>query len=692
MDDYYIYVPLTASALAIAVLATHAVGLMKRSPGSATMIEVSSAIQAGARAFLRLFYSRLAWLFLVVFAIFFVSGQIWRDSGLRWRASVALLIGMLSSALAIGVAVWFSTHVGARAAESSRTGGIKGALKVALGAGSIASLAGVGFALLGLSAAWSVSSTNRFQFTILAAFAFGSAIAALMARVSGGIHAATCDIGADIVAAGNEGFDQADLRNPATIADQVGDHLSGIAGLIADVMDSIIAAVIAAILAAAFFRLQARAIMLPLLLVSAGLICTLIGFAFIRAFARNDPRRALVNGAWATTVLFVCAAAGITLAIGDIRMPPNVFGIGWFSNAWVIVGRGHILAAVLIGVVAGRLIAISTDYFTAMRYRPAHRVSLASQSGPVLTAIQGQRVGMMSCIFSAVVVGVAILAAHNQAGFFGIVLAAVGVVSTLGMSAALIACDPIADNACAIAEMARLDRSVREITDILDSVGNNISAIGRGLSSGVAALACAAVVTVFAVVAHGRSGPAQVVHVAAGLLIGGAIPYLVAAKISGAVGATASAILDEARRQLAEIPGLAEGKGLPDAAQINEIATRRSIRAALAVTSLVIALPIAVGAIGGMQALAGTIAGALVSGLMLGTQSVNTGSALGHSKKFIEEGLLGGEGSQAHDASRIGDQIGDALKDAIGPAMNMVMKLLAITALLILPLLREWAK
>lgn len=682
MDDYYIYVSLAAGALAILVAAFHALGLMKRSPGNATMIEISTAIQSGARAFLRRYSTRLAYLSAFIFSLFFVAGRIWHDSGMKWRACMAFLVGVLCSALAVWAGVWFSTRSGSRAAEAARTGGIKGALKIALGVGAVASLAAVGLAILGLCAAYSISLGNRYHVTILAAFAFGSSMAALLARVSGGIHAASCHIGSDIVAGSHDDFSQDDLRNPAAIANHVGNHLSGIAGMCADVMDSLIASVVAALLLAAFFHLQQRIVILPMLLVSAGLLCTIVGFVFIRVFARNDPRRALIDGAWATTVLFVLAAAGIVCAIGDIRTAGFTFTIG----------KWHALAAVLTGVVAGRLIAISSDYFTSIRYRPTRRVALASQSGPVLAAIQGQRVGMMSCIFPAIVLAAAILVAHGQAGLFGIALAAVGIVATLGMSAALIACAPIADNARGISEMARLDRSVREITDILDAVGNNISAIGRGLSNGVAALAAAAIIIVFAMQARGRAGEIDILRMAAGLLVGGAIPWLIAAKIGGALGATVSALLAEARRQLLEIPGLAEGKGEPDYAQVGEIAAHRSTRAALAVALLLIVLPIAAGAVFGLQLLAGMIAGALVSGLMLGSQSVNTGSALDHSRKFIEEGLLGGQGSEAHDAARIGDQFGDTLKDAIGPAMNTVIKFLAIAALLILPLLREWSR
>ncbi len=676
MDDYYIYVPLGAGALAILIAAIQAVSLVKRSPGNATMIEISTAIDAGVRAFLRHYASRLALAGAVAFGLCFTAGSLWRDSGLKWRSCMAFLIGMVCSALAAWVGARIAAHGGSRAAEAARTGGIKGALKVALGVGVSASMTGIGLALLGLCAAYSIALGNRYHATILAAFAFGSALAALLARAACGIHAASCDIGADTITGGNSDFSENDTRNPAVIADHAGDLLTGVAGLMADIMDSLVSAVVAAMLLADLHRLPQRVVILPMLLVAAGLLCTLAGFVFIRLFARNDPRRALINGAWAATVLFLPAAAAVAWATGDVRI----------GGSGVTIGKWHILLAVLTGVAAGRLIAISSDYFTSIRFRPTRRVALACQSGPVLTAIQGQRVGMMSSVLPACVLAAAILVAHDQAGFLGIALAAVGIVATLGMSAALVACAPIADNACGIAEMARLDRSVREITDILDTVGNNISAIVRGLASGAAALAAVALILIFELMARGHT-----LHMTAGLLVGGAIPWFVAARISGAVGASAAALIAEARRQLQEIPGLAEGKGEPDWAQVNEIAVRRAMRAALVIAAILAVLPVAIGALFGLPLLAGMMAGALISGLTLGSQSANTGSTLDHAKKFIEEGLLGGQGSEAHDAARIGDQFGDALKGAVGPALNTVIKLLAIAALLAVPLLRAWS-
>lgn len=681
MDDYYIYVPLGAGALAILIAAIQAVSLVKRSPGNATMIEISTAIDAGVRAFLRHYASRLALAGAVAFGLCFTAGSLWRDSGLKWRSCMAFLIGMVCSALAAWVGARIAAHGGSRAAEAARTGGIKGALKVALGVGMSASLTGVGMALLGLCAAYSIALGNRYHATILAAFAFGSALAALLARAACGIHAASCDIGADTITGGNADFSENDTRNPAVIADHAGDLLTGVAGLVADIMDSLVGAVVAAMLLADLQRLPQRVVVLPMLLVAAGLLCTLAGFVFIRLFARNDPRRALINGAWAATVLFLPAAAAVAWATGDVRL----------GGSGVTIGKWHILLAVMTGVAAGRLIAISSDYFTSIRFRPTRRVALACQSGPVLTAIQGQRVGMMSSVLPACVLAAAILVAHDQAGFLGIALAAVGIVATLGLSAALVACAPIADNACGIAEMARLDRSVREITDILDAVGNNISAIVRGLAGGAAALAALALIMTFVLLARGRAGAADILRMTAGLLVGGAIPWFVAARISGAVGASAAALIAEARRQLQEIPGLAEGKGEPDWAQVNEIAVRRAMRAALVIAAIVAVLPVAIGALFGLPLLAGMMAGALISGLTLGSQSANTGSTLDHAKKFIEEGLLGGQGSEAHDAARIGDQFGDALKGAVGPALNTVIKLLAIAALLAVPLLRAWS-
>ncbi|MCE5230365.1 sodium/proton-translocating pyrophosphatase [bacterium] len=681
MDDYYIYVPLAGGALAIVVVVLLAIDLMKRSPGNATMIEISSAIQAGSRAFLRSHFIQLVCLTASMLGLILI-GKLWRDSGLNWRAVAAMLIGTGGSALVGWVAMWFATHANARAMEAARTGGVKGSLRVALGGGGLIGLAAAGVSLLSLCAVWRISFVHhRHSITVIAAYALGASIAALPARLAGGIHAKAADIGADLARAFGADYEADDLRNPVSLADQLGDNLAGVFAMIADLMESYACALVAALAIGLSMRLPERMLALPLLLAAAGIACTIAGIVIIRLLAGHDPRRIVINGAWATAILFMFAAAGVVSLTGDI------------SSAQHAIGKWHALIAIVVGTVCGGIVGSASDYFASSRWSPARRVAAMGQAGPALNVIESMRLGAMSCMIPAIVLAAAMLVAWEAAGVYGIALAAVGMVATAGMSAALNACAPIADNACGISEMARHDRSVREITGILDSIGNTAATIGKGYAGASAALASAALIIGFVLVSRiypqlGGGLP----YVVAGLLVGAALPGLIGSMICGAVASTATAIVAEARRQLAEIPGIDEGKGQPDYAHVNELATRRALRAALIPAAVLIALPIALGAIFGAEMVAGLIVGAVIGGLITGFQAIHTGGALDHAKKYIEEGMLGGLGSAAHESARIGDSIGDALKDAAGPAMFNVMKLTAVLSLVIAALLRAWAK
>ena len=688
-NSLLIWFPFLGGIAAIGTLIWLAMDLMKKSRGNALMIEISDAIQIGAKAFLRREYIYIA-LFVAVVSVLLWGAGVWKpESGLSIHTSIAFIIGAACSAIAGYIGMSVATRANSRTAEAAREGGVKGALGVAISGGAVMGLGVVGISLLGLCLTWFLfwnpNEMGR-STAIINGYAMGASLVALFARSGGGIYTKGADMGADLVGKVEAGIPEDDPRNPATIADNVGDNVGDVAGLGSDLMESYVEAIIAAMAIAVGLTFvvpgeMIGTIMLPMLIATLGVFASIVGIFYIRAFAKNDPQKALMNGTYVAAGLTIAGTAVIVWLVGsDFTSPRGSFtkwGVFW---------------ATVVGVLAGGMIGFVSEYYTSHKYRPTQRIAENSRSGPALTVVEGLSVGMMSCTIPTIVLAIAIGLAYYAAGYFGIAMAAFGMLATTGIIVSVDSYGPIADNAGGIAEMAHLDRSVREITDNLDAVGNTTAAIGKGFAIGSAAFAATGLLVAFIATAEisledlALSDP----HILGGLLVGAMFPYFFSSMLFGAVSKAAYAMIEEVRRQLRTIPGIMEGKAKPDYAQCVDIATKGAIKGMLLPGGIAIALPVFVGFLFGPELLTGLLIGSLVSGLMIGIQMANSGGAMDNAKKFIEEGNFGGKGSEAHKAAVVGDTVGDPLKDTVGPSINILIKLMAVIALVIAPLLRNW--
>jgi K(+)-stimulated pyrophosphate-energized sodium pump len=680
-DVVWIWIALGAGLAALILAYYYAGQVMSAPQGSDRMKEISAAISEGANAFLRREYTWVAIFVAVLTILIFVL----LDWG-WWAGGVAYIFGAALSAFAGFVGMRVATAANARTTEAARTGGIEKALPLAFRGGAVMGFTVAGLGLAGFAGAYLffVEWLDVEQsFDVIAAVGLGASSIALFARVGGGIYTKAADIGADLVGKVEAGIPEDDPRNPATIADNVGDNVGDVAGMGADLFESYVGSLVAPIVfAAAVFGGTAfitEAIVYPLAIAAVGMGASIIGSFLVRPTGGNLAA-ALHRG---TNAAMVLAAIG-TLIITFLLFDGEAGVENWLG----------LFLAVLIGLVVGYLIGKLSEYFTSDQYRIVKEIAQQAETGPATVVLAGIAEGKRSAAFSVVVVAFGILGSHQaaewafaenveSAGIYGVAIAAIGVLATLGITVSVDAYGPIADNAGGIAEMAHLPPEVREATDALDSLGNTTAAVAKGFAIGSAAVTALALFFTFAQKVELTSLNILEVEVTVGLFLGAMFPFLFSALVIKAVGRAAFQMIEEVRRQFREIPGLREGKEgvVADYARCVDISTASALREMVIPGGLAVSLPIIIGYIS-VETLGGFLAGALVSGFLLAIYMANAGGAWDNAKKFIEAGAFGGKGSDAHTAAVVGDTIGDPFKDTSGPAMNIVIKVMTIVSVI----------
>lgn len=624
----------------------------KQDAGTERMKEIAAAINDGAKAFLFAEYKILA-IFVVV--LFIAIGL-----GLgSWITSLCFLFGALFSILAGYIGMNVATKANVRTANAARTSGMNKALSIAFSGGSVMGMCVVGLGLLGASVLFLIFEDTN----VLFGFSLGASSIALFARVGGGIYTKAADVGADLVGKVEAGIPEDDPRNPAVIADNVGDNVGDVAGMGADLFESYVGAIISAmtlgaVVVAEFGDLS---VIFPLVIAACGILASVIATFFVRGKEGSNPHKALKMGSYVSALLVVIAAIILSKVM-----------LGSYGPAIAIVA----------GLVVGLVIGIVTEVYTSGDYKFVKKIAQQSETGSATTIISGTAVGMMSTWVPVILICVGIFLAYKFAGLYGIALAAVGMLSTTGITVAVDAYGPIADNAGGIAEMSGLDHSVREITDKLDAVGNTTAAMGKGFAIGSAALTALALFVSFTQATGLTADQVALTSptVVIGLLIGGMLPFVFSAMTMDSVSKAAYSMIEEVRRQFREIPGIMEGKAKPDYKTCVAISTTAALKEMLVPGIMAVVAPLAVGLILGSTALAGLLAGSLVSGVMMAMFMSNAGGAWDNAKKYIEEGHHGGKGSDAHKAAVVGDTVGDPFKDTSGPSINILIKLMTVVS------------
>ncbi len=636
-------------------------GIDRKPAGNEKMREIAKNISDGAMVFLMREYKYLfVYVVVVAIVLYLINFAVPLNAILT---AVSFILGAVVSALAGLIGMKTATKANVRTAEAARKG-ITEALKVAFSSGAVMGLSVVGLGLFGISLL-SYVFIYSFGFadptSLIFGFSFGASSIALFARVGGGIYTKAADVGADLVGKVEAGIPEDDPRNPAVIADNVGDNVGDVAGMGADLFESYVGSIIAA-MALGFIALGAIGLNIPILIAGVGIISSLIGIAFVNLGKGENARVAMRNG----TIL-----AAALMVIGAYFLVVDFLGASL-----------GIFLAVLVGVVSGILIGYLTEYFTSYDYYPTKQVAKASETGSATNILAGISLGNQSTALPIFVIAVAIFLAYHFGGLFGIALAGVGMLSTLGITLAVDAYGPVADNAGGITEMSKLGKEVRERTDALDSVGNTTAAMGKGFAIGSAALTALALFATYTVIAGIEIVNLIEPKVIAGLLLGAMLPFLFSSFAIQAVGKAAGEMIEEVRRQWKEIPGLMQGKAEADYKRCVDISTNAAIKRMIAPALLAILSPIALGLVLGPEAVAGLLAGALVSGVALAIMMANSGGAWDNAKKYIEKGFLGGKGSPAHKAAVVGDTVGDPMKDTSGPSINILIKLMSIVAVI----------
>lgn len=624
----------------------------KQDAGTDRMKEIAAAINDGAKAFLFAEYRILA-IFVVV--LFIAIGL-----GLgSWITALCFLFGALFSILAGYIGMNVATKANVRTANAARESGMNKALSIAFSGGSVMGMCVVGLGLLGASVLFLIFNDTN----VLFGFSLGASSIALFARVGGGIYTKAADVGADLVGKVEAGIPEDDPRNPAVIADNVGDNVGDVAGMGADLFESYVGAIISAMTLGAVVVAQFGdlSVIFPLVIAACGILASVIATFFVRGKEGANPHKALKMGSYVSALLVVIASV-------------------IFSK--LMLGSYGPSIAIVSGLVVGLVIGIVTEVYTSGDYKFVKKIAQQSETGSATTIISGTAVGMMSTWVPVILICVGILLAYKFAGLYGIALAAVGMLSTTGITVAVDAYGPIADNAGGIAEMSGLDHSVREITDKLDAVGNTTAAMGKGFAIGSAALTALALFVSFTQATDLDASQVALTSptVVIGLLIGGMLPFVFSAMTMDSVSKAAYSMIEEVRRQFHEIPGIMEGKAKPDYKTCVAISTTAALKEMLVPGIMAVVAPLAVGLILGSTALAGLLAGSLVSGVMMAMFMSNAGGAWDNAKKYIEEGHHGGKGSDAHKAAVVGDTVGDPFKDTSGPSINILIKLMTVVS------------
>ncbi len=685
-----VYIAFAAGVVGLLFALVQAIRIIKLDKGNELVQMIGNAIQEGAMAFLSREY-RLLGMFVVVMAVILavfidydVTGRVSEASELFDTdrsvpsTAIAYLVGAIGSALAGFIGMSIAIRANSRTVVKAQEG-LNEALKVAFSSGSVMGVSVVAIGLIGVTLVYLVFK----DVSIIAGFGFGASSIALFARVGGGIYTKAADVGADLVGKVEAGIPEDDPRNPATIADNVGDNVGDVAGMGADLFESYVGSIIATIALAATGALYLDMgvdltvteanydhylFLLPVIVAALGIFSSMLGTLLVRTKEGASMGRllwTLRSGIIASGILVLI---GTGIAINMMNLPFDLF--------WVIV----------VGLVAGQIIGTSSEIYTSYEFKFTRDIAAQSETGPATVIISGLGLGMVSTLIPGVVIVIAMWATNELAGVYGVALAAVGMLSTLGITLATDAYGPVADNAGGIAEQAHMDPEVRERTDALDSLGNTTAATGKGFAIGSAVLTALALMAAYAKVSGVETFDLLNVNVMMGLIVGSIMPFLFSALTMQAVGRAANAMIQEVRRQFREIEGLMDGTAPADYARAVDISTSGAMREMVLPGLLAIIAPVAVGAILGAEALGGLLVGAIATGFLLAIMMANAGGAWDNAKKWVEKGNHGGKGSEQHTAVVVGDTVGDPFKDTSGPALNILIKLMSIVALVFAPL------